>query len=148
MQQFRSLCEEVRDQARGMTKVCLAAPIQTSDSQSQTKSQPDFNETRTHRLENGVDIHEYVRKWRASNKTSNGSCGYCEEPGHMPNECPYLNVELRSDDWKPNPNLWVHHINWKINTEWKSKQILPLPPEQKISSIVYSTNTSRINCAI
>jgi hypothetical protein len=134
MQQFRGLCEEVRDQARGVAKVYSATPVQTSNqSQGQVQSQPDFTkrcETRTHRPENGVDIHEYVRKWRTSNKTSNGSCGYCEEPGHLPDKCPYLNVELRSDDWKPNPNLWVYYINWKINTEWKSKQIPPLPPEQ------------------
>ena len=136
MQQFRGLCEEVRDQARAVAKVYSATPVQTSNqSQSQIQSQPDFTkrcETRTHRPENGVDIHEYVRKWRTSNKkTSNSSCGYCEEPDHLPNKCLYLNVELRSDDWKPNPNLRVYYINWKTNTEWKSKQIPPLPPEQK-----------------
>ena len=136
MQQFRGLCEEARDQARGMANVYSATPVQMmNQSQSQTQSRPDFKKTRearTHQPEKGVDIHEYVRKWRASNKkTFDGNCGYCEESGHLPTKCPYLNVELRSDNWKPNPNLWVYFINWKTNTEWKSKQISSLPPKVK-----------------
>lgn len=58
----------------------------------------------------GISDEDHVKAWRqtAYQRTEKGNCTYCEQYGHGPAICRYINPHHRPENWKPDPKLWVY----------------------------------------